>query len=99
MKRTRWFVGFVVSAGAGFTTPRVVPQAWLSYILGTALFLVIVWAALAAGSAKGGDDSSRGLRRGSTAPGRSGRLACHDCYDEVRSSRLSVMRIADVVLP
>jgi hypothetical protein len=62
MKRTGWFVGFVVSAGAGFITPRVVPQAWLSYILGTALFLVIAWAALAAGSAKGGNESSRGLR-------------------------------------
>jgi len=62
MKRVRWFVGFVVSAGAGFATPSVVPQTWLSYILGTALFLVVVWAALAGGSAKGGDESSRGLR-------------------------------------
>jgi hypothetical protein len=62
MKIARRLVGFVLPAAAGFATPRVVPQDWLSYILGASLFLVLVWAALAAGSARGGDESSRGLR-------------------------------------
>ena len=62
MRPTRWCVGFALPAAAGFATPRVVPQDWLSYILGASLFLLIVWAAIAAGSARGGDQSSRGLR-------------------------------------
>jgi len=32
MKRTRWFVGFVPPAAAGFATPRVVPEDWPDFV-------------------------------------------------------------------
>ena len=62
MIRNRPIAGFVVAAVLGFATPRLVPQAWLADILVGALFLALVWAGLAGGSARGGGGSSRPVR-------------------------------------
>jgi len=62
MKPGRRFVAFVLPAAAGFVTPMAIPQAGLGYVLDASVFLLIVWAGLAGGSVRGGDESSRGLR-------------------------------------
>lgn len=62
MRNARWIAGFLVAAALGFVTPRLVPHAWLADILGAALFLALVWAGLASGSARGGKDWGRGVR-------------------------------------
>ena len=62
MRPAHRFVGFALAAAIGFATPQVVPHDWLGYILGASLLLAIVSAGLAAASARGGDESSRGLR-------------------------------------
>lgn len=55
MRNNRLTAILVAVAIAGFSTPWLVPQNWMSYILEISIGLAFIWGVLCASSAKGGN--------------------------------------------